>query len=264
MPPLREFDSEAKRILEEAEAKKLVLRLFGGVSFMLRCPSSGRASLKRDYLDLDFMGYSKQSREISRLFKDLGYVPREMFNARMGYQRLIFNDLEHHRRVDIFLDVFEMCHKFNFKKRLEVDRYTLPLADMLATKLQIIQINEKDRKDLLSLFTDHDLGPTDGEAINSPYIARLCSDDWGIYKTFTVNLDNLLSSLSGREMAPDQEELLRSRIGRLRNEIELAPKSLSWKLRARVGDKVRWYELPEVDAEVVDSRVPKDNPAGVA
>jgi len=264
VPPLREFDAEAKRILEEAEAKKVVLRLFGGISFLLRCPSASRGTLKRDYLDLDFMGYLKQSRDIVRLFKELGYVPRDIFNARMGHQRLIFNDLEHQRRVDIFLDVFEMCHKFNFRKRLEVDRYTLPLADLLATKLQIRQINEKDRKDVLSVFTDHEVGSADGEVINGSYIAQLCAQDWGIYKTFVLNLDHLLSSLAGRELAPGQEELLRGRIGHLRNQIEEAPKSLRWKVRSQVGEKVRWYELPEADAEVVDSRIAKEKPAEVA
>lgn len=240
----------------------MVLRLFGGVAFMFRCPSSRQGSLQREYLDLDFMGYSKQSRDISRLFKELGYAPREIFNARQGYQRLIFNDIENGRRADIFLDVFEMCHKFNLKNRLEIDEFTLPLADLLATKLQIIEINEKDVKDLLSVFTDYDLGPTDQDSINSAYVTKLCSDDWGVYKTFTMNLDKLLTSLQGRGLAPSQENILRSRIERLRKEIELAPKSLAWKIRARVGERVRWYELPEADKEVVDSRISKGNPLG--
>jgi hypothetical protein len=27
--------------------------------------------------------------------------------------------------------------------------------------------------------------------------------------------------------------------------METAPKTLRWRLRARVGDRLRWYELPE-------------------
>ena len=37
--------------------------------------------------------------------------------------------------------------------------------------------------------------------------------------------------------------------------IEDAPKSMGWKMRARMGERVQWYELPEADKEVVDSRV---------
>lgn len=262
MPPLPDFTAEAKRILEAAEEKKIVLRLFGGISFLLRCPSAKHRSLQRDYLDLDFMGYSKQSREINRLFKELGYVPREIFNAYQGARRLIFNDVVNRRRVDIFLDVFEMCHKFDLKKRLEIERYTIPLADMLATKLQIREINEKDVKDILSILADYEIGATDSNSINGAYIAKLCADDWGVYRTFVLNLDGILATLPERDLGAAQKEILRSRMNRLRAVIEEAPKSLRWKLRAKVGDKVRWYELPEADEGVVDSRITKESPAG--
>lgn len=262
MGPLPDFADEAKRIINAAEEKKVVLRLFGGISFLLRCPSAKHRSLQRTYLDLDFMGYSKQSRDIIRLFKELGYVPREIFNAWQGYKRLIFNDIANKRRVDVFLDVFEMCHKFDMKKRLEIDDYTIPLADMLATKLQIREINEKDMKDILSLLTDYDIGEADSGLINGAYIAKLCSDDWGVYKTFTLNLDAILASLPERDLESAQKEEVRARINRLREAIELAPKSLKWNLRARVGERVRWYELPEPDQELVDSRISKENSSG--
>jgi len=262
MSPLPDFTAEAERILKAAEAKKVVLRLFGGISFLLRCPSAKQETLHRDYLDLDFVGYSKQSREISRLFKELGYAPREIFNARQGYRRLIFNDVANQRRVDIFLDVFEMCHKFNLKKRLEIDRNTIPLADMLATKLQIREFSQKDEKDVLSILTDYDIGATDSNMINGAYIAKLCSDDWGIYKTFSLNLDMILANLPERDLDSAQKEILLDRIEHLRKEIEDVPKSLRWGVRARIGEKVRWYELPEADKEVVDSRIAKENPVG--
>jgi len=31
--------------------------------------------------------------------------------------------------------------------------------------------------------------------------------------------------------------------------LESGPKSLRWRLRARVGQRVRWYELPEEDVD---------------
>ena len=260
MPILESPIEEAKRIIEVAQQKKITLRLFGGVSFYFRCPSAKHRSLQRSYVDIDFMGHSKQSREIKQLFGELGYAARERFNAMQGYRRLIFNDIEHQRRVDIFLDVFEMCHKFNFKDRLEIDPYTISLADMLATKLQIVEINEKDLKDIVSMFIDHDVGITDApELINGEYLAKLCSTEWGVYKTFGMNLDRVLNVLSDFGLEDNEKQIVVERVNRLKKMIEDAPKSIGWKMRAKVGERVQWYELPEADREVVDSRVATGN-----
>jgi hypothetical protein len=253
MPPLADPIAEAERILEAAEAKKVVLRLFGGVSFYFRCPSAKHRSLQRNYVDLDFMGHVKQAKTIKQLFIDLGYVGRDRFNA-MQEQRLIFNDIENKRRIDIFLDVFEMCHKLNLKKRLEDDNKTIPIADMLATKLQIVELGEKDIKDILCLMADYEVGSTDANAINGAYLAKLCGDDWGIYKTFTTTLDKVIKEASERTLEDGHSETVRKRAELLRRQIEESPKSFRWRMRAIVGEKVRWYELPEADKEMVDSR----------
>ena len=251
---------EAKRIIELAQRKKIVLRLFGGVSFYFRCPSAKHRALQRSYVDIDFMGHSKQSKDIKQFFEELGYAPRDRFNAMQGYRRLIFNDIGHQRRVDIFLDVFEMCHKFNFKQRLELDQYTISLADMLVTKLQIVEINQKDLKDIVSMFVDHDVGTTDSpEFVNGDYIAKLCGSDWGVYKTFEINLDRVTKVVDEFELEDGQKKVAAERVGRLRKMIDETPKSISWKMRAKVGERVRWYELPEADREVVDSRVATEN-----
>jgi hypothetical protein len=260
MPPLEIPTEEAERVISAAQENGIVLRLFGGVAFWFRCPSAKHQSLQRKYVDIDFMGHSRQSREIKQLFVSLGYVPRDKFNAIQGYRRLIFNDMAHQRRVDVFLDVFEMCHSFNFKDRLEIDGRTIPLADMLVTKLQIIDINEKDLKDMITLFADYDVGNGDGELINGAYLAKLCSSDWGIYKTFTINLDRLLGKVGELNLEEDTKQVVRNRIARVRTMIEETPKDLRWKMRARVGEKVKWYDLPEADKEVVDSRIAADDP----
>jgi hypothetical protein len=249
--------SEANRIMEAADSKKITLKLFGGVSFFLRCPSAKHRSLQRNYVDIDFVGYSKQLKEIKQFFPQLGYAARDRFNAMMGHRRLVFNDVENGRRVDVFLDVFEMCHKLNLKDRIRIDSRTIPLADMLATKLQIVEINEKDIKDILSILIDYDVTDTDQGAINGAYLAKLCGDDWGIYKTFTMNLDRILTTLSERELEQGEKDLVKARIEHLKQAIESVPKSLRWRFRAQVGERAVWYELPEADKEVVDSRLPE-------
>jgi hypothetical protein len=193
---------------------------------------------------------------MKKLFIGLGYAPRDIFNALHGDMRLIFNDIENGRRIDIFLDVFEMCHRFELKDRLLIDKLTIPLADLLATKLQVVEITEREYRDIISLLRDHEVGDSDAaETINGKYLSRLCAEDWGIYKTFTINLANVLSALPQYQLDSGSMEVVRKRLENLQARIETVPKTTRWKLRARVGEKVQWYELPEKDKEVVDSRV---------
>ena len=242
--------------MDAADKHEIALRLFGGMAVRFHCPSATHRSLGRKYVDIDFMGLKKQARDIKRLFLELGYAPREIFNALQGDRRLIFNDLEHERRVDIFLDVFEMCHSFEFKDRLKVDKPTISLADLLATKLQVVEITEREYRDIIALIHDHQVGDSDApEVINGTYLAKLCGNDWGIYKTFSANISNILSALPGYGLEAGAEGLVRKRLEDLQGRFESVPKSMRWKLRAQVGESVKWYELPEQDKEIVESRV---------
>jgi len=243
--PIENLAKEAARVLEESERKGVTLRLIGGLAFYFRCPSAKLPGLAREYGDIDVVGHQKQTREIRELFENLGYTPRARFNALQGQRRLIFEDLPNGRRIDVFLDVFEMCHKLELGKRLEVDRYTLSLADLLTTKLQIVEINTKDMKDALSLFADYDVGESDGSLINGRFVAKLCGSDWGLYKTLTTNLEKLVVQAKECDFTEDVLRLVDGRITRLKEMIEAFPKSTGWKMRASVGERVRWYELPE-------------------
>jgi len=257
--PATDIVKEAERIIETAEKNQINLRLFGGLAIRFHCPSATHRGLARKYADIDFMGLKKQGRSIKKLFVDLGYRPRDIFNALHGDTRLIFNDIENGRRVDIFLDVFEMCHKLDFKDRLLLDKYTISLADLLATKLQVVEITEREYLDIISLLNDHEVSNSDApETINGKYLAKLCSEEWGIYKTFSVNLGNILAVLDQYKLEPETESNVRKRIQELTSLMENEPKTLAWKLRGRVGEKMQWYELPERDKEVVDSRISKN------
>jgi len=239
-----------------ADAKNVTLRLLGGIAFRLRSPSSLSGGLQRRYVDIDFVGLRNQRREINELFNELGYTPRTTFNAMNGHTRLIFNDIANERRVDIFLNVFEMCHKLDFTDRLKLDTITLPLADLLLTKLQVYEITEREYKDVTALLKDHEVGESDDdrEIINGKYIAKLCSQDWGLWKTVGLNLERITSAITTYLPNPEDQKLVQARIDRLKQLIEREPKSFAWKVRARVGEKKRWYELPEADKEVIDSR----------
>ena len=254
--PLPDIIQEAERIVKTAEKNGITLRLFGGIAVRVHCPSATHRQLARKYADIDFMGLRKQSRDLKKLFIDLGYAPRDVFNALQGDTRLIFNDIENGRRIDIFLDVFEMCHRFDLRDRLLIDKYTIPLADLLATKLQVVEITEREYRDIIALLHDHDIVDSDvPETINGQYLARLCARDWGVYKTFMVTLSNVLSAVSQYQLDAKDQQIVRQRLQDLQTRIENEPKSIRWKIRANIGEKVRWYELPEQDKEIVDSRI---------
>ena len=256
--PLADIVCETQRIIACAEPQGIILRLFGGMAIRSYSPSATHRNLERRYVDIDFMGLKKQAGSIKKLFPKLGYVPREIFNAMAADKRLIFNDIEHERRVDIFLDIFNMSHRFDFRKRLSTDKPTIPLADLLATKLQVVQITEKEYKDIIALILDHKIGDTDApETINGTRLALL-SSDWGIYKTFNVNIKNILTALSKYQLKPKDQEMVQERLEDLQSRIENTPKSLRWKLRAKIGEKKQWYELPEQDKEIINSQFSKE------
>jgi len=251
--PVEDIHEETKRILSLAEERRVVLRLLGGMAIRFHCPSAEAGPLARRYVDVDLVGHAKQSKQIKALFLDLGYTARDRFNAMHGDTRLIFNDLEHQRRADIFLDVFKMCHQFNFKDRLEIEPYTLSLADLVATKLQVVQMTEREYKDLMCLLLDHAVGTEDvPETVNGAHLARLASDDWGIYMTFKQTIHNLLAAVDGYGLSSEQQQLIKDHAQLILTMIEETPKGMGWKLRARVGEKVPWYELPEPDKEIIN------------
>ena len=243
--PAEDMLLEAQHIVSDAETRSVTLRLLGGLAVRSLCPSSTNPVLVRDYKDMDFIGLKKQSRQIKRLFIEQGYTPDEMFNALHGSSRLVFFD-KNQRRIDIFLDVFEMCHKFDFRHRLGNHQLTLPVTDILATKLQVFQTNEKDFKDIITILVDHDVGNhDDGGAIDGLHLASLCAADWGTYKTFTRTLQNTLQTLDQFELEPTSKEIVKGRIAKLLSILESKPKSLNWKARAVIGEKSQWYKLPD-------------------
>jgi len=237
---------EAERIISTAESQNITLRLLGGTAIGIRCPSAKHRAVARTYPDIDLAGLKKQARSIRKFFSTMGYEDNKMFNALRGSARLMFFDLPNKRRVDIFLDNFDMCHKFDLRDRLTIDPKTLSLADLLATKLQVVKTNEKDIKDMVALLLDHDVVTSDQpEKVNGMRLAKLCADDWGIYKTFTSVLAKILVVLEQFQLSAEEKKLVKDRIDRITKLIEDEPKSMRWKMRARVGEKSVWYKMPE-------------------
>ncbi len=239
--PNPDITEEAVRILDAAGAEGIPLRLLGGLAIYLQSPSARtHEQLRRTYKDLDFATLSKFGAKTRALFAKLGYAGNKTFNALHGHQRLLFYDDEHGRQVDIFIDRMQMCHNIDFRSRLHVDERTLSPADLLLTKLQIVEVNEIDLLDVVALFIDYDVVDNDS-GIHSQYISKLTSNDWGLHKTLELNLKKTKAIAIERNFPED----VARRIDALITHIEAHPKTMSWKARAMVGERVRWYELPE-------------------
>jgi hypothetical protein len=227
-------------VLAAAEREHVTLRLLGGVAVRLRSRSLPHA-LTREYKDLDFATTKKASGDAQKLLRRLGYEPHVGFNAMNSRERLLFFDEPNARQVDVFVGSFRMCHEIPLEKRLAVDAHTVPLAELLLTKLQIIELNEKDVRDAVALLLEHEVGDDDS-GLNSTRVAALCADDWGLWRTITRNLESVQQHLGGYDV---DRETVSTRLARLQERIEEAPKSRSWRLRGKVGERKRWYELPE-------------------
>jgi hypothetical protein len=231
---------EGRRVLDATREAGLTVRLLGGVAVNVR--SSGLPpALARPYKDLDFATTKRSSGDLQRLLSDLGYEPRVGFNAMNGRERLIFNDNPNQRQVDVFVGSFRMCHEIPLEPRLDVDDDTVPLAELLLTKLQIVQVNEKDVRDTVALLLEHEVTEDDA-GLNGTRVAELCAEDWGLWRTITRNLETVRANVAGYAVDRD---VVSYRLGRLEERIESAPKSRAWRIRAKVGERKRWYELPD-------------------
>jgi len=242
--PLDDPIDESGRIAEAATRKKVGLKLLGGAGVHAHSPSARKAPLKRKYGDLDYAIAKRDRKAVMDLFKELGYEPNERFNLMNGDRRLYFFDTEHGRQVDVFVDVFKMSHEIDLRGRLDHEHPAVRPSDLLLSKLQIYEVNRKDLVDTIALILDHAIETGSHEdAIEAAYIARLAAGDWGFYRTLQVNIERLRALLA--ELEEIDGELVNARLDALWKHIEDEPKPLKWRLRAQVGDRVRWYELPE-------------------
>jgi hypothetical protein len=182
---------------------------------------------------------------MKEVFLKLGFDPNRRFNALHGDKRLKFLDEKNEFDVDVMLDVFEMCHKLELKDRLSLDQYTISLADLLMTKLQTVNLNEKDVRDVIAILLDHEAGNAGPEEIDMDYIAGLCSNDWGLWKTLSMNSDKILDLLGDYDLQEDQEQTVKLRLTGFLKRLETEPKSSKWKVRSKVGERNRWYERVE-------------------
>jgi len=236
--------AEAHRVIDAAAGAHLRLRLTGSVAVQLRCPTHGAiARRERTIGDIDMAGYKRDAAAIRRLFAELGYgEDKETFILSEG-ARAIFEQPERRLHVDVFFDRLDFCHVIDLQGRLDLHPRTLPLAELLLSKLQIVKINEKDLLDALVLLLEHPLGASDADAISLARIADLMSRDWGLWRTAGINLGKARRLAEAHDrIGTAERERIAVQIDAVERAIEAAPKPLAWRMRAKLGDRVKWYK----------------------
>jgi Uncharacterised nucleotidyltransferase len=238
-PPHRERNlallGEAVGLVEAADAAGVVARLLGGLAVLQHDPALRERGGTRPVNDIDLIVGAGANRPMAELLSSRGYRAEERFNALNGHRRMLFHG--ERADVDVLVGTFEMCHRIEMESRFALDAPTLTVTDLLVTKLQIVKLNEKDLGDIVDVLAGHELGRGHGDWIDVDRLDELTRGDWGLWRTVAGTLDTVVSS--------DPRPLVAERARTLRTALDETPKSRRWKLRARVGDRVPWYVLPD-------------------
>lgn len=243
-----EIFNEMHRLIEAADAKNIQLRAIGGLAVQAH-NKTNHPLFVREFADLDFVVANKQRRDFEAFMPEAGYSPHKKFNMLNGDQRQIYYHDTTELKVDIFVGDFEMCHKIPLENRLTADPVTIPLAELLLSKAQIVELNRKDALDITSVLLNNETGSDDNETINLKILAQLCSQDWGLYKTTSLNLQKVVDLVHEKDIALTQDErnLIMGSVQAIQKTFEEMPKPIAWQLRDRVGTRVKWYiEVEEV------------------
>jgi hypothetical protein len=219
------------------------------VAVRLRAEDGLPPVFEREYADHDWISSKGASSSAQKFFEKQGYKPHTRFNSLNGREHLLFFDESHDRQVDVFVGSFRMSHEIPFGKRLDSEPLTIPLAELLLTKLQIVELNEKDVKDALALLYDHPVEDEDGDSVNGGQIAKLCASDWGLWRTFTANLESLGDHIGRYDLPEEDQERIADRIRALQEHIEGEPKTFGWKVRSKKGDRKRCTICPKKSKE---------------
>lgn len=223
------------------------LKLLGGLAVRVLCPEFP-PRIRRGQ-DMDFACLSKERKKVASYLEESGCEPDRRFNSLSGHQQMYFISPAK-RPVDVMVDQLTMCHTLDLRPSFGRQPYTVDAIDVLLSKLQIVELNEKDAHDIVHLLAGLPLSGDaagGGASLDTDRFGKVLGADWGWWRTVTGNLGKLPGLIAekpglvppGARFDPLQQT---QRLSQLAAD---APKSVKWRLRSNVGDRVRWYELPE-------------------
>ncbi len=245
-----ELEKESQRLVSAANSAQVKLCVMDPIALWARSNStrSRVAQPKKRYMEI--LALSDQANLVPRVFERVGYQPNQRFNAANGVRFLNFNEQTRKISVVVLLGAYDMYHRVDLSGIFAQNETVMTETGLALIRLQMVEMADPELDELSALFLEHDLsaGSEKGK-IDATQITRLCSDDWGWYRTVSMNLARL-QAFASRALAPSEETLVVGRIRRLREGIDSAPKSLRWQTRARLGDSVKWYETPQIPLSI--------------
>lgn len=235
---------EGKRLVEEASAVSVPLRLAGGVAMRAHAPD-GHPAFRRECGDLDLATTANAAQSVDDLLSAAGYTPNHLRNRIDGARRRIYYSSETALKVDVFVGDrngdLKLWHTQPLTRRLDVDPLTIPLAEQVLMKLASPEHRDKDIFDVCGIVHEHPLGASDVETVNSDILAACLARDWGLWRTTTEGIERCLARVTTIEIADADRDRVRHRLEALQRRLDDEPKTLRWRARAAIGERVRWY-----------------------
>jgi hypothetical protein len=245
---------EGRSIIDRARERGVVLRLLGGLAVHEHC--AGFVACRREHLDLDLVGLRRQMDKTVALFAELGYQERVHVRMATEFMQAQFvracahagpdgAPVHEEDHVDVFFDRFKLDHTIDLRERLDLHPYAIPLTDALAIKLQMHAPESRDLRDMLMLLATAPGEGQGGAELDPERLGDLCGHDWGLFYDVTRNLQLLRESLPGSILDEAEREKVAASLARLTGAVDAAPKTLAWRLRARVGTHRPWWDVVE-------------------
>ncbi len=243
-PLFAELESEWQQIMRAVASAKTILREMGALAIWLRCPQARALLLAPEKKHLEFAGHASQRDAIRRAFESVGYQTNLAPDEFRSAPRLAFTNLARGVTVEICLNTFAMYHQLDLTPYLTPEDAPLAETALLLLRLQLVEMSETGLRELGALLREHEISArAEPGKIDLMQITRLCADQWGWYKTVTMNLQRILP-FAVKSVPSGDNTIVVERAARIRQAIGDAPKSLRWQTRARLGENVRWYDVP--------------------
>lgn len=215
-------------LVSEAARRGAALRMVGGAAIFHLCGGAGSR-----HGDLDFVAGPKDRGVVETIFAEGGYLADREFNHLHGHKRLYF-EAPDGLPIDVFMGRMDMCHDLDLRGRLRLFSPTIPPADLVLSKLQIVEFTDKDHQDTRALLGRLEVDARD-DALDTRRLQEVTCTDWGWHRTVSTNLERFAG----------EDDVAGRRARTLLDLMREWPKTRRWSARARVGTHKRWYRLPQ-------------------
>lgn len=246
-PVWEQLSCEAVEVVSGAGEAGVTLRVVGSGGIRLHCAGPGEAMdrLGRPAKDIDFIVPKEHRKDMRRFLESRGYVVDRDLLVAMEGMRYSFAHPDNKIEIDVFVERLQFNHTIEVRDRLDRHCFTIPLEELLLQKLQIVNLTITDILDLAVLLGTHPVAPepAGGEEIDATHIASLLAKDWGFHHTAVRNLQRVREAAGGSvDMGHEVNDSIRARVDHLLYMIDKRSKSMAWRMRARVGERMQWWE----------------------